>query len=779
MKPLSLERQIQWWTVLLIVVPSLLIMAIYTAVQVKTAKQQSMNQISQRVDLQYRMINSWLSERVENVIELAASDNFRDQNESQLTHDLYWKLYHDGSFNSMSYVDKDGLIRYTTLNTVIKFPSAVGQPYFEAAKAGRNYISDEVVGRNSGRAIINMSSPVYDRDGKFIGVVVGSVRMASLETLFRENWTGESDETLLINRQGRMLIRPRYIDLDSLPGRNYYSGDGGVWGVNMTDDALRKIRQGGPGTAFWTDYRGNDVMGAYLFMPERGWAIIGKIDEIEVLRPIYQQLAAMAGVTFLLLFLMLPLATRLTDRVEQPVDWLIKQAKLVASENYAQVGREERPEQVAYELGNLCDIFVAMSRTIDKNVSQLKEKETVLECAVLEEDYINRILRKEVVEQRAIEETLTQLNDALEHKVRERTADLSEEIRQQKMAEERFYKAFHTNPSMMYIVVMPDWKYVDVNESFAGRIGLSREEIIGLSATEIGLWVDNDRKERLQKQLLAEGQLRNIEVNYQTRSGERRVGFFSSDIFTLGNQTCALCVITDITEQKKFDAEIARLDKLNLVGQMAASIGHEIRNPLTTVRGYLQLFQRREKFSEYADQLHTMIEELDRANAIISEFLSLAKNKAVEMERGNLNEIVNTLFPLLQADAFRTGHDIKIEPGSIPDCKIDKKEIRQLLLNLVRNALDASPQGGMVNIFTYHGIGEVVLAVQDLGPGIPKDVLAKLGTPFLSTKEGGTGLGLAVCYRVAQRHGAKLEVSTSSQGTTFLVRFPSWDDGSS
>lgn len=215
-----------------------------------------------------------------------------------------------------------------------------------------------------------------------------------------------------------------------------------------------------------------------------------------------------------------------------------------------------------------------------------------------------------------------------------------------------------------------------------------------------------------------------------------------------------------------------RLDRLNLVGEMAASIAHEVRNPMTTVRGYLQMFQRRAEFVQYGEQLTTMIEELDRANAIISEFLSLAKNKAIDRKRGNLNTIIRSLFPLIEADALRMGHDAVFRSGDIPDNEFDPQQVRQLILNLTRNGLEAMQAGGRLTIRTYLSSQGVVIEVQDTGPGIPDDILQQLGTPFVTTKETGTGLGLPVCFRIAERHSAKINVQQSSpQGTIVCVAF--------
>ena len=231
-----------------------------------------------------------------------------------------------------------------------------------------------------------------------------------------------------------------------------------------------------------------------------------------------------------------------------------------------------------------------------------------------------------------------------------------------------------------------------------------------------------------------------------------------------------MLLVVNMRKRKRAEKGLARLDSLNLVGEMAAGIGHEIRNPMATVRGYLQMFQRRDTFSEYRNQLDTMIEELDRANSIITEFLSLAKNKHVKLMPGNLNSTIHALFPLLQADVLHLGHDIIMDIGDIPTICYDDKEMRQLILNLVRNGLEAMPSRGVITIKTYATNDHLILEIRDTGTGIPPDLLEKLGTPFVTTKDNGTGLGLPVCYRIAERHNAKIEIDTSPSGTAFFVK---------
>ena len=230
-------------------------------------------------------------------------------------------------------------------------------------------------------------------------------------------------------------------------------------------------------------------------------------------------------------------------------------------------------------------------------------------------------------------------------------------------------------------------------------------------------------------------------------------------------------VFRDITESKRMEEQIARMDKLNVVAQMAAGIAHEIWNPMTTVRGFLQLLAISSDFNDYNDYFETMINELERANTIIFGFLSMAKDKELEVAQENLNKIIGNIAPLIQAEAIMNNKCIKLELGEIPDVMLCENDIRQLILNLVRNGMDASEEGDSITIRTYAIEGNVVLSVKDNGKGIKKEILEKLGTPFFTTKENGTGLGLFICYNIADKNNASIEIDTSNNGTTFYVLF--------
>ncbi|RXZ80565.1 PAS domain-containing protein [Paenibacillaceae bacterium] len=234
----------------------------------------------------------------------------------------------------------------------------------------------------------------------------------------------------------------------------------------------------------------------------------------------------------------------------------------------------------------------------------------------------------------------------------------------------------------------------------------------------------------------------------------------------------AALIAHDITEITRLRDEVGRMERLSLVGQMAASITHEIRNPMAVIRGFVQLMQERSP-DHQRDYFKIIMDELDRANGIISDFLSLAQNRIVQKERRSLNDIINELMPLLWADANLRGQSIELdlcEPFPLLD--VNDKEIKQLILNLARNGMEAMEEKGLLRLSTVRTEHTVELQVSDMGCGISEDKLEHLFEPFYTTKTRGTGLGLPLCLSIVEHHGGKIEVSSKEGvGTTFTVSF--------
>lgn len=231
----------------------------------------------------------------------------------------------------------------------------------------------------------------------------------------------------------------------------------------------------------------------------------------------------------------------------------------------------------------------------------------------------------------------------------------------------------------------------------------------------------------------------------------------------------------DVSENKKVEGELARLDQLRMVGEMAASVAHEIRNPMTTVRGFLQVLGDNDEHANLKEYFDLMIEELDSANAIISEYLSLAKEKTVFFANQDLNKLIEAIYPLIVVDAIKSDQRVILELGEIPSLYIDAKEIRQLVLNLTRNGLESMGPGGCLTIRTTADEQNIILSIEDQGHGIDDNNLEKIGIPFFTTKDQGTGLGLSICNSIAARHKATIDIKSNQNGSTFSVVFRRFD----
>ncbi|MFC0558798.1 response regulator [Halalkalibacter alkalisediminis] len=368
-------------------------------------------------------------------------------------------------------------------------------------------------------------------------------------------------------------------------------------------------------------------------------------------------------------------------------------------------------------------------------------------------------------------EQLKEKKDNLEAIINEKTMELLEKNKELKVSEERFKKIFRYSPNLMAIRSLKTKQYLDVNESWVHFTGYENKEVKGCHGDFI-LIKEVDQSICVQNQTLIDLRvgLFNVEITYLTKEKELRNGLISTETAQLNGEPCIISTITDVTERVQFEKEISRLDRLNLVGEMAAGIAHEIRNPMTTVHGFLQLAknQNEPQPKEYID---LMIDELNRANGIITEFLTLAKDKANDRRQKDLNSIIKTLHPLLRAEALLSNKEVKLELSNCPYLFLDEKEIRQLILNIGLNGLEAMHSSGMLVIKTFMEDEQVVLEIKDEGPGIKKEILENIGTPFFTTKEKGTGLGLAICYSIAARHSAHIKIHTSKKGTSFLIYF--------
>lgn len=334
-------------------------------------------------------------------------------------------------------------------------------------------------------------------------------------------------------------------------------------------------------------------------------------------------------------------------------------------------------------------------------------------------------------------------------------------------SQDRFRKIFEADPVMKGIISIDKNKIIAVNDAWLKTLGYARAEVVG---KQFDAFAGGEKTSAFLADLCRNPQqIAGRKIKLKTKAGEPRYCLLYTELIKLNQENCLLCTIVDRTEQYHMEAEIAWLERLNLVGQMAGGLGHEIRNPMTAVHGFLQLLSRKPEYQQDKEYFEIMFSELERANTIISEFLVLSKREVKPRVKSNLAAVVRNLAPLIEATALRQNKNVIFQLSELPDVYINEKEIKQVILNLVQNGLDVAKQ---VTLKTYCENDMVVLDIIDDGPGIAKHVLDRLGTPFLTTKENGTGLGLPISFSIVRRHGGQIAIKTSEQGTTFSVKLP-------
>ncbi|MFC4769428.1 PAS domain S-box protein [Effusibacillus consociatus] len=231
----------------------------------------------------------------------------------------------------------------------------------------------------------------------------------------------------------------------------------------------------------------------------------------------------------------------------------------------------------------------------------------------------------------------------------------------------------------------------------------------------------------------------------------------------------------DRSELKKAEELLQKSDKLSLVGQMAAGVAHEIRNPLTALRGFVQLLQSQTQTADHQQYFQVMLTELDRINFIVNEFLYLAKPQAVNFQRKDLNMMLLDVISLLDGQAILNNVQIKTDFSSdIPYITCEENQLKQVFVNILKNAIEAMPTGGNIEIqVKLQDRNQVSIRFIDQGMGIPPERIPKLGEPFYTTKEKGTGLGLMVSYKIIQEHRGNITIDSEvDKGTVVEITLP-------
>jgi two-component system sensor histidine kinase AtoS len=297
--------------------------------------------------------------------------------------------------------------------------------------------------------------------------------------------------------------------------------------------------------------------------------------------------------------------------------------------------------------------------------------------------------------------------------------------------------------------------------------GFTAQEVVGKYYAEL-FAEDADFNSRLLETLRTGEPYVGSKIEYPIRHGKLWISVSTSMLRDLsGNILGAVVVFEDLTERKQLEEQVRRADRLATLGELMAGVAHEIRNPLTSIKGFLQYFQNAGTDEERALYLPMLMREVDRMNRIIETLLYFSKPCQEKAVPTDLAKVLQDTLILLQSQAKSHGivFDISLEE-KLPLVTIDDEQFKQVFLNLLINSLQAMDHEGMIQVSAHHlaASDEIEVVFADNGPGISPAIREKVFDPFFTTKQTGTGLGLAVVQRIVAARGGRIVIEDNPDG---------------
>ncbi|XQY92185.1 PAS domain S-box protein [Metabacillus sp. HB246100] len=343
--------------------------------------------------------------------------------------------------------------------------------------------------------------------------------------------------------------------------------------------------------------------------------------------------------------------------------------------------------------------------------------------------------------------------------------------KEQELKNEQHYQSlFAQHPDAVFSFDL-EGRYLSVNKGMEELLGYTKEEFLTLSYTPL---VKEDSLEETNHyfQKAVNGMTQHYETKAIHKDGHVIDVSVTNIPIVINKEIVGVYGIAkDITMQKQSEEMLIRSEKLSVVGELSASIAHEIRNPLTSLKGFLQLMQSSsENVSIY---LEIMADEISRIEEITGELLLLAKPQAHDFKKESIERITEHAMVLLHSQALINNVSLipNFKKTSLVYCVAN--QIKQVIINIVKNAIESMPNGGDISIILAETEDKVQIIVKDQGCGIPKRFLSEVGLPFYTTKEKGTGLGMMTTLRIVETHGGTVHInSEEGKGTTVEIQLP-------
>ncbi|WP_017729088.1 PAS domain-containing sensor histidine kinase [Halalkalibacterium ligniniphilum] len=538
------------------------------------------------------------------------------------------------------------------------------------------------------------------------------VRVVNLALRIEENSVLSSIIQSIELGDGYAYIVDRYGQIISHPDKNRI-GD-----VARSNEVVRKALAHQTGYEMVVNTEGVEMYASYTHVPVLNWVIVAQVPASYTyvyFESFQQSLLIFSMVSFLFLSIFTALYAK---QIIKPLQKLSKAVEQVAKGNF----HYRIAETDKTEVGQISKRFNVMTAYMEEAQNSLEEKEQLL------------------LEQREFLRNVVNLS-----------------------------------PNFIYAKDR-EGRYTFVNHSMSSFYGLSVEDFLNQTEKMVNPDIEQVKKHEDEEQEVFRSQkeLFNHEEWFKNHNGDIRWMQTTKIplINSKGSVEQVLCVANDLTERKLAEDVIRKTDKQSVAGELAAGVAHEIRNPLTSIQGFLQFIEPNHDEKHFFE---IMLSELERINVIVSELLFLAKPQVEHRERKDLRKIFQRMVDLFETQANLKNIQIETHsPNQVLPVMCEENQLKQVFVNLLKNATEAMPNGGKITVQLYEDEkGSVVVKIEDEGQGIEKERISRLGEPFYSTKEKGTGLGLMVSFRIIEKHqGSIYFESEVGKGTTVYIELP-------
>jgi two-component system, sporulation sensor kinase E len=344
-----------------------------------------------------------------------------------------------------------------------------------------------------------------------------------------------------------------------------------------------------------------------------------------------------------------------------------------------------------------------------------------------------------------------------------------------KRSEEKLKSIFAASPDAITATDL-NGSIIELNEQTVKMHGYSsREELIGKSAFQLIAEKDQPKAFENMKQTFETGQIKALEYTFVTRDGREFPAELSTSIVrdASGTPIGFVAITKDVTERKRMEQQVFKSERLAAIGQLAAMIGHDLRNPLTGITGasyYLKTHLDLTANGKTKEMLEIIEKDIVYSNKIISDLLEYSREMKLD-----LIEVTPSYLTREALDLLRIPRRVRVVDlaKNTPLISVDVEKVKRAFVNVIKNAVDAMPKGGTLTIRSRKSDGNLEMSFADTGMGMPGETLQRIFTPLFTSKAKGMGFGLAISKRIVEAHGGRIAVeSTVGKGSTFTLIIP-------